>query len=55
MSVTAAPEPAQYELQGPAADLYLILWNRPAGTGVTAGGDSRVMDWWRQEVRITWE
>jgi uncharacterized protein (TIGR03083 family) len=55
MSVTAAPDPAQYELQGPAADLYLILWNRPAGTGVTADGDSRVMDWWRQEVRITWE
>jgi uncharacterized protein (TIGR03083 family) len=55
MSVTAAADRAQYELRGPAADLYLILWNRPGGTGVRAEGDAKLMDWWRQEVRITWE
>jgi uncharacterized protein (TIGR03083 family) len=55
MAVTESPDRAQYELRGPAAALYLILWNRPAGSVVTAEGDSGVMDWWRKEVRITWE
>jgi uncharacterized protein (TIGR03083 family) len=55
IAVTSSPDRAQYELRGPSAALYLILWNRPAGSGVMAEGDSGVMDWWRQEVRITWE
>lgn len=42
---------------GPAAGLYLLLWNRadPAAAGVAAGGDVALLRLWRQQVRVTWE
>jgi uncharacterized protein (TIGR03083 family) len=44
------------ELAGPAAGLYLLLWNRadPATAGVAVSGDPRVLDSWRGGMHVTW-
>lgn len=45
-------------LAGPAAGLYLVLWNRAepgAGTDVSVGGDAGLLQSWRDGMRITWE
>ncbi len=44
------------ELAGPAAGLYLLLWNRasPADAGVTVSGDPGALVAWRGGVHITW-
>jgi uncharacterized protein (TIGR03083 family) len=54
-SIKASTGTAQYQVRGPAACLYLLLWNRPGGAGLDADGDSAVIDWWHRDVRITWE
>jgi uncharacterized protein (TIGR03083 family) len=52
-----APGPADCTVAGPAADLYLLLWNRrdpgdlPA---VELTGDPAVLERWRRGVRVTW-
>jgi uncharacterized protein (TIGR03083 family) len=47
---------AHVELAGPAAGLYLLLWNRadPATAGVTVSGDERVLAAWRGGMQVTW-
>jgi uncharacterized protein (TIGR03083 family) len=54
-------QPADLTVEGPAADLYLLLWNRlPAGgTGGGTGrldlrGDGGVLDLWRERATVTW-
>ena len=39
---------------GPAADLYLLLWNRSGLDGVQAEGDIAVWTLWRELAKITW-
>jgi uncharacterized protein (TIGR03083 family) len=48
--------PADCTLAGPAAALYLRLWNRadPAAAGVTVSGDPRVLQAWRDGVQVRW-
>jgi uncharacterized protein (TIGR03083 family) len=48
--------PADGQLTGPAAALYLLLWNRaePDTAGVAVGGDETVLDAWRHNMRVTW-
>jgi uncharacterized protein (TIGR03083 family) len=48
---------AESTLAGPAAGLYLVLWNRaePAASGVTVSGDKMVLTAWRGGMRVTWK
>lgn len=50
-------EAADCSLAGPAAGLYLLLWNRiePAAGQVTVGGDAGVVASWQAGMRVTWE
>jgi hypothetical protein len=42
------------EVTGPAAALYLLLWNR-GGTGdLEVRGDARVLHTWREQMRVRW-
>ena len=43
-------------VSGPAAALYLLLWNRqdPRSAGVTVCGDSSVLALWRDVVQVRW-
>ncbi|GAA2505824.1 maleylpyruvate isomerase family mycothiol-dependent enzyme [Streptomyces gobitricini] len=51
-----AEGPADCELSGPAAQLYLHLWNRPPAAGgataVTTSGDQRLARLWRETSAI---
>lgn len=41
-------------LEGPAADLYLLLWNRQRRTEPTLTGDPAVLALWREHARVRW-
>ncbi|CAL9352391.1 hypothetical protein SUDANB121_00505 [Nocardiopsis dassonvillei] len=42
-------------LRAPAADLYLILWNRAEpGPGVFSG-DGRALSLWRESAQVRWK
>jgi uncharacterized protein (TIGR03083 family) len=41
-------------LRGPAADLYLLLWNRRSLDGLDVEGDASLLDQWRSNVTIRW-
>ena len=47
---------ADCTLAGPAAGLYLLMWNRadPATAGVQVSGDERVLTAWRDGMHVTW-
>lgn len=49
-----AAEPADLTLIGPAADLYLLLWNRAGTERITPDGDAALLDRWREVIKITW-
>lgn len=55
-TVTRGDHPAECVLEGPAAGLYVFLWNRcdSATAQVTASGDPRVLDLWGSSVRVRW-
>lgn len=53
MTVPAA-EPADLLLTGPAADLYLLLWNRDGTERIALDGDAALLDRWRERIKITW-
>jgi uncharacterized protein (TIGR03083 family) len=46
------PDPADCTLSGPAADLYLALWNRGPYDGLTVRGDEALVELWRQTGAI---
>ena len=49
---------ADCTLAGPAAGLYLVLWNRAepgAATEVTISGDAALAASWRDGMQVTWE
>jgi MDMPI C-terminal domain len=54
--MAASDGSAFVELAGPAAGLYLLLWNRadPATAGVQVSGDPRVLESWRGGMHVTW-
>jgi uncharacterized protein (TIGR03083 family) len=45
---------ADCSVSGPAADLYLLLWNRRSADGLQVDGDRRLLDLWRASVQIRW-
>ncbi len=43
-------------LDGPAGQLYLVLWNRRpvTGDGVTVTGQDDLLRFWRDDMQVTW-
>jgi uncharacterized protein (TIGR03083 family) len=50
----AADADADVVVRGPAADLYLFVWNRRDATGLDVKGDASALDLWRSNVTIRW-
>ena len=46
--------PADCTVTGPAASLYLLLWNRDPGGEIEVSGDPGVLAGFRDELKITW-
>lgn len=48
---------ADCTLTGPAAGLYLLLWNRadPKAASVAVSGDAGVLAAWQEGMRVTWQ
>lgn len=53
---TAGPEPADVTVAGPAAELYLALWNRGPWAGIAVAGLCRdeLVGRWSAGVRLRW-
>jgi len=45
---------ADLTLTGPAADLYVLLWNRTPDSDVAMSGNTDLMDLWRGNFRVRW-
>jgi hypothetical protein len=41
-------------VSGPAAALYLLLWNRGDATAVEVTGDWSLLDGWPAVMHVTW-
>ncbi len=54
ISTTRRSGPADVTLRGPAAELYLTLWNRGRGD-IAVAGDEDVLDTWRTSHRVRWD
>ena len=55
--VTAGPgglEGADCLVEGPASDLYLVLWNRAGTEPLDVTGDRSVLELWREKATIFW-
>ena len=46
--------PAGCDVTGPAADLYLLLWNRRDTGGLDVRGDAELLARFREHSRVTW-
>ncbi|GGS78369.1 hypothetical protein GCM10010156_41320 [Planobispora rosea] len=49
-----ARDDADCVISGPAAELYLLLWNRADAGGLDVRGDRDVLALWREKARILW-
>jgi uncharacterized protein (TIGR03083 family) len=47
--------PAGCDVTGPAADLYLLLWNRRDAGGLDVRGDAGTLTGFRGHVAVTWQ
>lgn len=45
---------ADVTVRGPAADLYLLLWNRRDLAGLDVTGDDSLLALWRSNVQVHW-
>jgi uncharacterized protein (TIGR03083 family) len=52
--VTRELTAADCTVSGPAAELYLLLWNRRSPDGLDVEGDRAVLDLWRERALIRW-
>jgi uncharacterized protein (TIGR03083 family) len=50
----AAAAIADCEVSGSANDLYLALWHREPITRLSIAGDADVLDFFNEQVRVTW-
>ena len=41
-------------VEGPASDLYLLLWNRRGTDGLQLTGDESILDTWQAKARVNW-
>jgi uncharacterized protein (TIGR03083 family) len=54
-STTPTAEPdADCTVTGPAASLYLLLWNRSGREELSIDGDATLLDLWQEKARIQW-
>jgi uncharacterized protein (TIGR03083 family) len=53
-AVTRADAPADCVVTGPAADVYLLLWNRRPAAGLDVSGSAELLAEFRAEFAITW-
>ncbi|MFN2388240.1 MAG: maleylpyruvate isomerase family mycothiol-dependent enzyme [Actinomycetota bacterium] len=51
---TRAPE-ADCTVRGTASALHVLLWNRSSREELDVDGDVRVLDLWRDSVRVRWD
>jgi uncharacterized protein (TIGR03083 family) len=54
LTVTRGTGPAVCDVTGPAARLYLLLWNRAGLDGLTVGGDASQLAAFRAHYHVTW-
>lgn len=54
LAVSREPGPVGCDVSGPAAALYLLLWNRGRADGLEVTGDEGVLAAFRHEMRVTW-
>lgn len=54
LSIQRESGEADLRVSGSIADLYVLLWNRPAGPTVVTDGDAGVLDDWARSCRIEW-
>jgi uncharacterized protein (TIGR03083 family) len=47
--------PAGCDVTGPAADLYLLLWNRRDASGLDVRGDAGTLAGFRKHFAVTWQ
>ena len=45
---------ADCDITGPAAGLYLLLWNRRDTSGLDVRGDAGILAAFREHFRVTW-
>jgi uncharacterized protein (TIGR03083 family) len=53
-TVARGEGPADCDVTGPAAELYLLLWNRLPATGLEVRGDSGLLAAFGEAVRVRW-
>jgi uncharacterized protein (TIGR03083 family) len=53
-TVPEADPDADLVVRGPAASLYLWLWNRADATDLDVAGDRSLLATWRENVQISW-
>ncbi len=46
--------PPDLRVAGRAADLYLLVWNRPPAGPIEMAGDTTIMEGWREAAAIRW-
>jgi uncharacterized protein (TIGR03083 family) len=54
LAVTRENGAADCYITGPAADLYLLLWNRRDASGLDMRGDADTLAGFREHLRVTW-
>ena len=54
LAVARGDGPADCDITGPAADLYLLLWNRRDASGLDVRGDAGTLAGFREHFRVTW-
>jgi MDMPI C-terminal domain/Mycothiol maleylpyruvate isomerase N-terminal domain len=54
LAVSRETGPADCHVTGPAADLYLLLWNRRDADGLDVRGDAGVLADFRRRSQVTW-
>ncbi len=54
ITTTRAHGPADTQVTGTAADLYLGLWNRTEDSGIAIEGDPTLLEKWHSGVMIRW-
>jgi len=54
LAVTRETGPADCDVTGSAADLYLLLWNRRDAEGVSIRGDDGLLADFRRHIAVTW-
>ena len=53
-AATGTPATANCQVSGTANDLYLALWHRLPITGLRIEGDAGVLDFFNDQVQVTW-